>query len=332
MQVESMVKESAARLKDASKRKTVATKTKNTAEAALAVVAPQWEAAQRAREALQQLVADLRLAEHGAEALMRDVRADWAGARHGGSGPRRAGGHCEATRAAQRAAGRVRRARCALARGRRRKALADSLRSLSDELATIRTRQAAAASIAGLLDGLTTQIAASSSALEESNRLGRSQAHRMGARPAGGHYAARRPAHPVPGGQVASRPPRGPRRRRGLSDLPAHAWRSFPHRATTASMSSSRPSPSTGGTSVRASSSSRPWNPGSGSSRTRPRQCGWNCRTWSASWRRSQAAAQELVMLGRELAAKEQRHEQQSNELHSIPGGFNAKRHGELGT
>ena len=66
------MKESAARLKDAAKRRVVATKAKGTAEAALAVVAPQWEAAQRAREALQQLVSDLRLAEHGAETLSRE--------------------------------------------------------------------------------------------------------------------------------------------------------------------------------------------------------------------------------------------------------------------
>jgi exonuclease SbcC len=45
---------------------------------------------------------------------------------------------------------------------------------------------------------------------------------------------------------------------------------------------------------------------------------------------RSQAAAQELLALGAELSLKEQRHSQLAVELRSIPSGFDDRRHAEL--
>ncbi len=71
--VESMLKESAARRKEADRRRGVATVAHRDAESKLKVLAPLWEAAQRARDALQQLVSDLRLAEHDAESLTRET-------------------------------------------------------------------------------------------------------------------------------------------------------------------------------------------------------------------------------------------------------------------
>jgi DNA repair exonuclease SbcCD ATPase subunit len=70
--VESMLKESSARRKEAERRRSVAARAQKGAESALAVLAPQWEQAQRAREALQQLVSDLRLAQHAADGLVRE--------------------------------------------------------------------------------------------------------------------------------------------------------------------------------------------------------------------------------------------------------------------
>ena len=328
-QVESMVKESAARLKDASKRKTVATKTKNTAEAALAVVAPQWEAAQRAREALQQLVADLRLAEHGAEALMRESE--------------RIGRELDTVAAARAELEGIAKQLAPLNELReeygvldalsreegRRKALADSLRSLSDELATIRTRQAAAASIAGLLDGLTTQIAASSSALEQATAS--VEARRTEWVRDRQEATTRRDALRIQFQEVKSHRDRlvdlgedgvCPTCQRTLGDHFRTVNDSLDEQLETITVDGRY-----FGTRLEQLEA---MEPGLRQLEDQAKAMRLELQDLERQLAKAQAAAQELVMLGRELAAKEQRHEQQSNELHSIPGGFNAKRHGEL--
>ena len=58
-QVETMLLESTTRRKDAERRRGVATKAHARAESTLAVIAPKWEAAQRAREQVQQLENDV---------------------------------------------------------------------------------------------------------------------------------------------------------------------------------------------------------------------------------------------------------------------------------
>jgi exonuclease SbcC len=165
-QVESMVRESASRKKDAERRRVAATKSHKVAASALAVIEPQWAAAQRAREVLQQLVSDLRLAEHGAAAFSRE--ADRVSVELASVAEARLELEAIAARLApllelQEEYDRV----DALAREEgKRKALAESLRAVSEELTTLRTRQAQLASAAGAIDELSAQLKARSSLLE----------------------------------------------------------------------------------------------------------------------------------------------------------------------
>ncbi len=157
-QVESMLQEATARRKDAERRRGVATKAHATAEATLSVIAPKWEAAQRAREQVQQLMAELRLAQQAADGLGREFeRLD---RELGSLGEARAELEIIATQLMP--LNEVMdeyRILDALAREEgRRKALAESLRTITDELGTLRTRQAALAATAGAQEDLTAQL------------------------------------------------------------------------------------------------------------------------------------------------------------------------------
>jgi exonuclease SbcC len=142
-QVEAMLQESTTRRRDAERRRIVATAAHSKAESTLAILTPKWEAAQRAREVLQQLVAELRLARQAADGLARESErlerelAAIADART----------ELEIIATQLMPLNEVMdeyRILDALAREEgRRKTLAESLRQVTEELASLRTRQAA---------------------------------------------------------------------------------------------------------------------------------------------------------------------------------------------
>jgi exonuclease SbcC len=164
--VDSMLKESATRKKDAEKRRKVATTSHQKAEVSLAEITPRWEAAQRARDALQQLTSDLRLAQQTADALGRDAERL----------ARELDGMAEARTELESIATQIAplneiqdeyRMLDALEREEgRRKTLAESLRALSDELTALRTRQASLASAAATQEDYGALIRNRTAALE----------------------------------------------------------------------------------------------------------------------------------------------------------------------
>jgi exonuclease SbcC len=164
--VDSMLKESATRKKDAEKRRKVATISHQKAEVSLAEITPRWEAAQRARDALQQLTSDLRLAQQTADALGRDAERL----------ARELDGMAEARTELESIATQIAplneiqdeyRMLDALEREEgRRKTLAESLRALSDELTALRTRQASLASAAATQEDYGALIRNRTAALE----------------------------------------------------------------------------------------------------------------------------------------------------------------------
>jgi exonuclease SbcC len=71
--VERLMADAQLRLRDALTRRAVSEKQRREADAAYAILAPRWDAAQRARDALQQLLGDLRVAENDEAARARDL-------------------------------------------------------------------------------------------------------------------------------------------------------------------------------------------------------------------------------------------------------------------
>ena len=164
--VESALKDSITRRKDAEKRRKVATASHQKAEASLAVITPQWEAAQRARDALQQLTSDLRLAQQAADGLGRE--SDRLVRELEGVAQARAELESIATQLAPLSEVMDEyRMLDALAREEgRRRTLAESLRALSDELTATRARQATLATIAATQDEYAALIKVRTAALE----------------------------------------------------------------------------------------------------------------------------------------------------------------------
>ena len=159
--------EAAARGRAAKRRLADAGRANREAAAAVEILAPRWEAAQRARDALQQLQSDLRLAENDAAALSREAERI----------ARELDGVAEARRALDAIALELaplnelvdefsRLDGLSREEGRRR-ALAESLRATSDELASLRERQAALAATAEAADGHGVTLRERRAALEE---------------------------------------------------------------------------------------------------------------------------------------------------------------------
>ena len=166
--VDDALKETAARRKEADRRRKAAEKLHRQAGSTLAALAPQWEAAQRNREAVQQLLADLRLAGQEMESLGREDErltrelAEIAVAR----------AELEAIASQLAPLNELHdewRMVDALSREEgRRRTLADTLKTLSDELGVIRERQSALRAVAGLADEIGAQIKERTSDLEAS--------------------------------------------------------------------------------------------------------------------------------------------------------------------
>lgn len=167
VQVESMLKDSAARRKAAEKRHRSAVTDRQKAATQLEELAPQWEAAQKAREVFQQIVADQRLAQQAADGLGRDSE------RLG----RELKAVAEARAEQEIIASQLRplnevmdefRMLDSLGRQEgRRKALTESLRTITDELTALRARQASLTIVAGAQDDVALRLRSRASALEE---------------------------------------------------------------------------------------------------------------------------------------------------------------------
>ncbi len=156
--VDTLLRESAARRKESAKRRTIAEKDLRDAQAALALIAPQWEAAQRAREAQQQLVSDLRLAENTVASLVRELDR----ATRDLEEVSKSRAELEAIAAELAPLNEVvdeyRRLDDLGREEGRRRTLAEALRALSEELGTLRTRQAALAAVSGQQDPATVSL------------------------------------------------------------------------------------------------------------------------------------------------------------------------------
>ena len=170
-QVEAMLQESATRRREAERRRVVTTAAHAKAEETLAILTPKWEAAQRAREALQQLVAELRLARQVADGLARESERL----------ERELAAIAEARTELETIAAQLMplnevmdeyRILDALAREEgRRKTLAESLRQVTDELAGLRTRQAVLAAQANSQEDVAAQLKQRTAALESATTV-----------------------------------------------------------------------------------------------------------------------------------------------------------------
>jgi exonuclease SbcC len=165
-QVESMLRESATRRKEAERRRIVATASHGKAKSTLDILTPKWEAAQRAREALQQLQSDLRLAQQAADGLTRE--SDRLERELAAIGVAKT--DLESIAAQLMPLNEVMdeyRMLDALAREEgRRTTLAESLRTVTEELASLRTRQAALAATADSQEDVTALLRARTATLE----------------------------------------------------------------------------------------------------------------------------------------------------------------------
>ncbi len=328
-QVDSMVRESASRKKEAERRWSAATKVHQLAESALAVVAPQWEAAQRAREALQQLVSDLRLAEQGAGTLSRD--SDRVSRELVSVAEARAELETIATQLAPlNEVMEEYRALDALAREEgRRKALAESLRAVSDELAALRTRQAALASTAGLIDDLTSQLKARSAALEAATAS--LEARRTEWVRDRQEAITKRDALRIQYQEVKTHRDRivdlgedgvCPTCQRTLGDHYRTVHDGLDEQLETITVD--------GRYFTTRLEQLEGMEPEFRQSEDHRKAMSVEVQEFERQVTKAQAAGQELVTAGRELSAKEQRHDQLANELRAIPSGFDQRRHAEL--
>lgn len=162
-----LLEEAAARREVAKTQHAAAGRRRAEADAALAVLAPQWEQAQRARDVLQKLVSDLRVAENDLAAASREVERV----------ARDLQAVDEARLEMDAVTGQLAplnevieefQALDAMAREEgRRRTLADSLRTLAEELTGLRERQAALSEVAGQEDRLATALHDERRAVEE---------------------------------------------------------------------------------------------------------------------------------------------------------------------
>ena len=327
--VESMLKESAARRKEAERRRGVATKAHRAAESALAVLAPQWEAAQRAREALQQLVSDLRLAEHDADSLARESE--------------RLARELEAVAEARAELESIAtqlaplnevmdeyRMLDGLAREEgRRRTLADSLRALSEELNALRAKQAMLAATSGSQEEFATQLRGRVAELEtlsaslEARRTEwvRDQQEAVTKRDALRlQYQDVKAQHD----RIIDLGEDGicPTCQRVLGDH---------FRAVHDGLEEQLETIAVDGKYFATRLEQLEGMLGEFKELEEQRKAaGHEVSELERALARAQAASQELGLLGRELSAKEQRHDQLAHELRRIPSGFDERRHAEL--
>jgi exonuclease SbcC len=327
--VEDALKETAGRKKEAERRVKAATRLHRDAGTTLAALAPQWEAAQRKREAVQQLVSDLRLAEQEAESLGREAdrlakeEAEIASAR----------AELEVIAAQLRPLSEIQgeyHMLDALSREEgRRRTLAESLRTLTQELATVRERQVAVAAIAALADGLASQVKtrtadleASSMALEarrtdwvrdRQEAITKREALRTQYQDVKDHFD-----------KIVELGEDGvcPTCQRVLGDHFRDVHEGLEEQLETITVNGKYYK-----TRLDQLDAMEAEFRQADEQRKAMRQ---EISELERQLARSQAAAQDLAALGREVSAKEQRYDQLSTELRGIPTGFDERRHAEL--
>jgi len=328
-QVELMLKESSARRKEAERRRVATMTAHQTATSALAVLTPKWEAAQRARDALQQLLSDLRLAQQGAEGLARE--SDRLARELEGVAGARAELESIATQLAPLSEVMDEyRMLDALAREEgRRRTLAESLRALSEELTALRARQAVLASTTASQVELTAQLRIRSSALEAATTT--LEARRTEWVRDQQEAVTKRDALRLQYQDVKTHRDRiidlgedgiCPTCQRVLGDHFRAVHDGLEEQLETIAVDGKY-------FATRLEQLEGMLDEFKGLEEQR-KAISQEVNDLERALSRAQAAAQELAPLGRELSAKEQRHHQLANELRGIPSGFDERRHAEL--
>ena len=327
--VESAVKDSMTRRKDAEKRRKAAAVSHQKAEASLAVITPQWEATQRARDALQQLTSDLRLAQQAADGLTRE--SDRLVRELEGVAQARAELESIASQLAPLSEVMDEyRMLDALAREEgRRRTLAESLRALSDELMAARARQATLASTAATQDEYTALIKVRTAALESATAT--LEARRTEWVRDRQEAITKRDALRSQYQDVKSHRDRivdlgedgiCPTCQRVLGEHFRAVHDGLEEQLETITVDgryfTTRLEQLEGMESEFKELEEQ---------RKAMRQ---EVNELERALARGQTASQELGLLGRELSLKEQRHDQLANELRGIPSGFDERRHAEL--
>ena len=328
-QVETMLKESAARRKDAEKRRKVAASAHQKADSSLAVITPRWEAAQKAREALQQLTSDLRLAQHAADALGRDsdrlVRelAEIAESRK----------ELDAITVQLAPINEVMdefHMLDALSREEgRRKTLAQSVRDLTEELGALRARQATLASTAATQEDYAALLQTRNTALEaatNSLEVRRTEWVRDKQEASTKRDALRLQYQDVKShlDRIVDLGEDGicPTCQRVLGEHFRDVNESLEEQLETITVNGRYYT-----TRLEQLDGLEAEFKELEEQRKAMRQ---EINELERSLARAQAASQELGLVSRELSSKEQRHDQLAHELRGIPSGFDERRHAEL--
>jgi DNA repair protein SbcC/Rad50 len=327
--IESAVKDSSTRRKDAEKRRKVATVSHQKAEASLAVITPKWEAAQRARDALQQLTSDLRLAEQAADTLGREsdrlVREL--------EGVAQARSELESIASQLAPLSEVMdeyRMLDALAREEgRRRTLAESLRALSEELTAMRARQSTLASTAATQEQYGALIKARTAAMESATAT--LEARRTEWVRDKQEAITKRDALRLQYQDVKSHRDRivdlgedgmCPTCQRVLGDH---------FRAVHDGLEEQLETITVDGRYFTTRLEQLEGMEGEFKELEEQRKAmRQEVNELERALARAQTASQELGLLGRELSIKEQRHDQLANDLRGIPSGFDERRHAEL--
>ena len=327
--VESALKDSTPRRKDAEKRRKAAAVSHQKAETSLAVITPLWEAAQRAREALQQLTSDLRLAQQAADGLGREsdrlVREL--------EGIAQARSELESIAVQLRPLNEIMdeyRMLDALAREEgRRRTLAEALRALSDELSAMRARQATLGTTAAAQDEYTALIKSRTVTLETATTTleGRRTEWVRDKQEA----ITKRDALRLQYQDVKSHRDRivdlgedgiCPTCQRVLGDHFRAVHDGLEEQLETITVDGQYFT-----TRLKQLEGMEGEFKQLEDQHKAMRQ---EVNELERSLARAQTASQELGLLGRELSLKEQRYDQVANELRGIPSGFDERRHAEL--
>jgi exonuclease SbcC len=327
--VENAVKDSITRRKDAEKRRKAAGIAHQKAEASLAVITPQWEAAQRARDALQQLTSDLRLAQQTADGLGRD--SDRLVRELEGVAQARAELESIATQLAplNEVMDEYRMLDSLAREEGRRRTLAESLRALSEELTAARVRQNTLASTAATQEEYSALIKARTAVLESATAT--LEARRTEWVRDKQEAITKRDALRLQYQDVKSHRDRivdlgedgiCPTCQRVLGDH---------FRAVHDGLEEQLETITVDGRYFTTRLEQLEGMEGEFKELEEQRKAmRQEVNELERALARAQTASQELGLLGRELSIKEQRHDQLANELRSIPSGFDERRHAEL--
>lgn len=327
--VEAMTRDSANRKKDADRRATIAVKAHLAATEAFEVVAPRWEAAQRARDALQQLIAELRLAEQGAEGFGREADRIERELESVASARQELDAIASQLAPLNERMDEFRQLDALSREEGRRRALSESLRVLSDELSALRTRQAVLSAAAGQQDELGARLQMKVAELEAS--VVALEARRTEWVRDRQEAMTRRDALRLQYQDVKTHRDRivelgedgvCPTCQRTLGDHFRSVHDSLEEQLETITVDgkyfTTRLEQLEGMEAALKEEDAR------------QRALRQQIQELERALARAQAASQEFVAVGLELSTKEQRLDQLSADLRGIPSGFDARRHAEL--